>query len=98
MKSSAVIVNSARGGLIDTQALCEALRANKLGGAALDVFETEPLELDSPLRELEQVLLTPHMSWYSEDAMERLQRLAAEEAVRALKGEALRCPVSVLAG
>jgi D-3-phosphoglycerate dehydrogenase len=46
MKSSAVIVNSARGGLIDTQALCEALRANKLGGAALDVFETEPLELD----------------------------------------------------
>jgi D-3-phosphoglycerate dehydrogenase len=98
MKSSAVIVNSARGGLIDTKALGEALSAGKLGGAALDVFETEPLELDSPLRELEQVLLTPHMSWYSEDAMERLQRLAAEEAVRALKGEALRCPVSVLAG
>jgi D-3-phosphoglycerate dehydrogenase / 2-oxoglutarate reductase len=98
MKSTAVIVNSARGGLIDTQALCEALHAGKLGGAALDVFETEPLELDSPLRDLEQVLLTPHMSWYSEDAMERLQRLAAEEVLRALKGEALRCPVSALAG
>jgi D-3-phosphoglycerate dehydrogenase / 2-oxoglutarate reductase len=93
MKPSAIVVNSARGGLIDSQALAEALRAGKLGGAALDVFETEPLEPDSPLRDLEQVRLTPHMSWYSEDAMERLQRLAAEEAVRALQGEVLRCPV-----
>ncbi len=94
MKPNAVIVNSARGGLIDTNALCNALQAGKLGGAALDVFETEPLEFDSPLRHLEQVLLTPHMSWYSEDAMERLQTMAAEEAARALKGLELRCLVS----
>ena len=93
MKPSAVIVNTARGGLIDTKALVEALRAGKLGGAALDVFETEPLELDAGLRDLEHVLLTPHMSWYSEDAIERLQQLAAEEALRALEGMPLRCPV-----
>jgi D-3-phosphoglycerate dehydrogenase / 2-oxoglutarate reductase len=93
------LINAARlatmkGGLIDTQALARALSAGTLGGAALDVFETEPLEPDSPLRDLEQVRLTPHMSWYSEDSMERLQRLAAEEAVRALNGETLRCLVT----
>lgn len=93
MKPTAVIVNTARGGLIDTQALADALRAGRLGGAALDVFETEPLEPNSPLRDLGNALLTPHMSWYSEDAMQRLQRLAAEEAVRALTGQTLRCPI-----
>ena len=93
MKPSAVIVNTARGGLIDTKALIDALRTGKLGGAALDVFETEPLEPNAGLRDLEHVLLTPHMSWYSEDAIECLQRLAAEEALRALEGMPLRCPV-----
>lgn len=93
MKPTAVIVNTARGGLIDAHALVDALRGGRLGGAALDVFEVEPLEPDSVLRKLEHVLLTPHMSWYSEEAMGRLQRLAAEEAARALRGQALRCPI-----
>jgi D-3-phosphoglycerate dehydrogenase / 2-oxoglutarate reductase len=98
MKSTAIIVNTARGGLIDTQALVAAIKAGAIGGAALDVFEREPLEPNSPLRDLSNVWLTPHMSWYSEDAMGRLQHLAAEEAVRALEGKPLRCPVSLSPG
>ncbi len=93
MKPSAVVVNTARGGLIDVEALVAALAAGTLGGAALDVFEQEPLPADSPLRGAPRLALTPHMSWYSDEAMGRLQTLAAEEAARALRGEPLRCPV-----
>lgn len=93
MKSTAVIVNTARGGLIDSEALIAALHGGELRGAALDVFEEEPLPAESRLRQLHNVLLTPHLAWYSEDAIKRLQRFAAEEAARAIKGEPLRCPV-----
>ena len=57
-------------------------------------FETEPLEPDSPLRNAPNTLLTPHLSWYSEDAIGRLQTLAGEEAARAVAGEALRCRIA----
>jgi len=57
--------------------------------AALDVFETEPIEKDHPLLSCPQALLTSHVAWYSESSIPRLQRLAAEEAVRGLKGEPL---------
>lgn len=93
LKPTAVVVNTARGGLIDADALAAALRAGALGAAALDVFEHEPLAADSPLRAAPRLALTPHMSWYSDDAIGRLQRLAAEEAARAVRGEPLRCPV-----
>lgn len=92
MKETAYVVNTARGGLIDTDALAEALRDGRLGGAALDVFEVEPLPEDSPLRSAPNLILTPHAAWYSDNSISRLQRLAAEEAVRALRGEPLRCP------
>lgn len=92
MKPSAVIVNTARGSLIDPEALTDALKGQRLRGAGLDVFEKEPLPLDSPLRKAKNLLLSPHMAWYSETAIERLQRLAAEEALRALQGQPLRCP------
>ncbi len=92
MKSSAILVNTARGGLIDPQALANALNTNQLRAAGLDVFEKEPLPEDSPLRSAKNLLLTPHLAWYSETAIERLQRLAAEEVARALQGQALRCP------
>ena len=93
VKPTAVIVNTSRGPLIDTEALAAALRDGRLGGAALDVFEEEPLPADSPLRDCPNLLLTPHAAWYSSRSMGRLQRLAAEEVRRALLGEPLRCPV-----
>ncbi len=92
MKPTAIVVNTARGGLVDAEALANALKGKTLYAAALDVFETEPLPADSPLRDAPNLLLSPHLAWYSETAIERLQYLAAEEALRALKGEALRCP------
>jgi len=66
MKSGSVFVNIARGGLADTPALVEALRSGRLSGAVLDVFEEEPLPLDHPLRDMENVIITPHNSFAGE--------------------------------
>ncbi len=93
MRPGALLVNNARGGLVDAEALCEALERGHLSAAGLDVFEMEPLPADSRLRSAPNLLLTPHLAWYSEGSMERLQRLAAEEAARAVRGEPLRCRV-----
>ena len=92
MKSTAILVNTARGGLIDPRALSQALNTGQIRAAGLDVFEQEPLPADSVLRSAKHLLLTPHLAWYSETAIERLQCLAAEEVARALQGQALRCP------
>lgn len=67
MKNSAVLVNAARGGLVDTSALIDALKTGEIAGAALDVFETEPLG-DSPLLEMDNVVLTPHLGASSKEA------------------------------
>ena len=72
MKSQAVLINTARGPLMDEAALVEALRANQIAGAALDVFEDEPLPLDSPLRSMENVMLAPHNANSSPAAWERV--------------------------
>lgn len=94
MRPGAVLVNTSRGGLVDEAALASALTSGRLGAAALDVFEPEPLAADSPLRQLENVVLTPHAAFFSDESLANLQRLAAEEAARHLAGEALRCPVT----
>lgn len=79
MKPSAWLINTARGEIIDETALLEALQQQKIGGAALDVLTQEPPEPSSPLLEMGNVILTPHVAYYSEDAIEDLQRNAAKQ-------------------
>ena len=84
MKPTAIVVNTSRGGLIDTAALIDAVNAGTIAWAGLDVFESEPLEADSPLRGMDHVTLTDHAGWYSEEAMVDLKTLAARNIVQAL--------------
>ena len=87
MKPTALIVNTARGGLIVTDDLVRALEERWIAGAALDVTEPEPLPMGHPLRNLPRVLVTPHAAWYSEEAEPELRRRAARTIVEALRGE-----------
>jgi D-3-phosphoglycerate dehydrogenase len=82
MKRGALVVNAARGGVIDESALVDALREKRIGGAALDVFEQEPLPKDHPLRTLDNVVLTPHLGASTEEAQQNVA-LEIAEAVRA---------------
>jgi D-3-phosphoglycerate dehydrogenase len=92
MQRNAIVVNTARGGLIDAEALADALETGNVAGAALDVFQQEPLPANSPLRKCPNLILTPHAAWYSTRAAEALQALAADEVDRALSGISPRCP------
>jgi len=93
MKRHAIIVNTARGKLIDEKALAQALNEGLIGGAALDVFETEPLPEGSPLRHAPNLVMSPHAAWYSDSAIARLQVLVAQDLERLLSGQGPRCPV-----
>lgn len=77
MKPTAYIVNTARGGIIDEAALADALRENRIAGAALDVFETEPPKADNPLLPLKNVILTPHSAALTRECAARVLREAA---------------------
>ena len=94
MKPTAFLINTSRGGIVDEQALAEALKAGGIGGAALDVLSVEPPPPDHPLRKLPNVILTPHLAFYSRESVIELQTKAAEEVVRALKGDPPRSPVN----
>ena len=94
MRLGVVIVNTSRGPLIDESALAAALESGRVAAAGLDVHEVEPLPARSSLRAIPDVILTPHAAFYSEASLASLQRLAAEEADRALAGEPLRCLVN----
>jgi phosphoglycerate dehydrogenase-like enzyme len=88
MRPGVIIVNTARGGLIDMSALQSAMEKKIVAAAALDVLEREPFpDLASPLLHRTNVTVTPHIAWYSDDAVRELGVLAAEEALRYLRGE-----------
>lgn len=89
MKPGARVVNTCRGGLIDELAFARALTDGQLGGAALDVFEDEPLPGDSILRAAPNLLLTPHAAWYSPAALAELPRRAAENVIAFLAGQSV---------
>jgi len=83
-----IVINCARGELVDTPALVKALEKGQISGAGLDLIEgVPPLPEDDPLLKFDNVLITPHSAWFSADALYSLQRLAAMEVVRALRGE-----------
>ncbi|MFC7374267.1 C-terminal binding protein [Brachybacterium sp. GCM10030267] len=86
MQAGTLLVNTSRGGVVDTMAVVDALRSGHLRGAGLDVFETEPLPADSPLRECPTAVLTPHASWYSEESETELKRRVIENVVDVLGG------------
>lgn len=86
MKSGSILINTARGPIVDGNALLDALNSGHIARAALDVFEDEPPDVDSPLRKHPNVVLTDHVAWYSEESQTELKITAAEEAVCVCKG------------
>lgn len=93
LRPGSIVVNTARGTLVDLEALIEGLQVGRPTVAALDVFPNEPPQVDRFAQVADNVILTPHMAWYTEESQLDLRRKAAEEAARLLRGEDLRHPV-----
>lgn len=89
MKSSTVLVNTARGPVIDPQALYEALKEKRIFGAGLDVTDPEPLPMDSPLLTLENIVIVPHIASASKTSRDKMSWMAAQNLIAGLKGERL---------
>jgi D-3-phosphoglycerate dehydrogenase len=87
MKSTAYLINTSRGPVVDELALVSALQAEKIAGAGIDVYEQEPLSVDNPLLKMDNVICTPHVAGSSEIGWETIRRRAGEEAARVLRGE-----------
>jgi glyoxylate reductase len=89
MKDTAILINTARGGIVQTDALLDALKNNSIGGAALDVTDPEPLPSDHPLLELDNCIVVPHLGSATHKTRERMGLIAAENLLLGLRGERL---------
>lgn len=86
MKPAAILINTSRGPIVDEQAVARALHQHKIAGAGLDVLEQEPIRPDDPLLGMENVILTPHISWYSEESEQELKTKVAMGVIEVLNG------------
>jgi D-3-phosphoglycerate dehydrogenase len=93
MKRGSILVNTSRGAVVETDAAVAALKSGQLGGAGLDSTDPEPLPGDHPLFDMDNVIITPHMGWYSEDALQAMREQIAVDALGAADG---RVPDSVV--
>jgi glyoxylate reductase len=89
MKPTAILINTARGAMVDPDALYRALRSGQIAGAALDVTDPEPIPMDSPLLQLENLIITPHIGSASRPTREKMAAMALENLMAGLKGERL---------
>ena len=93
MKDGVLIINTARGKVIDEEAMIEALKNGKIRAAALDVFENEPLGTDNPLCQMDNVILTPHLGASNLEGMQRMSQQVAEGVLKSINGETPANPV-----
>ncbi len=94
MKSTAYLINTSRGGMVDFEALAQALRNRRIAGAALDVYEVEPPPPDFPFFDLDNVILTPHISWASEEAGWEIRKSIVDDIMACAAGRPARCVVN----
>lgn len=94
MKPTSFVINTARGEIVDLDALLQAVQSGTIAGAGIDVFPSEPLPTDSPLFEERKILITPHIGWASEDAKREVRERTAGEIVRVLQGQKPENPVN----
>jgi len=94
MKPTAILVNTARGGIVDEAAVADSVKAGGLAGAGLDVVVDEPLKPSHPLNGVPNIILTPHMAGVTEEAMMRMAQDSAEDILRVLRGERPKFPVN----
>ena len=87
MKPSAILVNTARGGVVDQSALVDALEGGEIAGAALDVFETEPLPESSPLWEMDDVIVSPHCGAFTDEYYRHIAAIVRESVRRVQTGD-----------
>ena len=87
MKPTAFLVNTARGGIVDSAALLQAVESGQIAGAALDVVDEEPPAPDHPLYCTDRILVTAHVAWYSEQAFRDVRVKAVQEVARVLQGQ-----------